>query len=79
MNGKLYTGITTNIANRFKKHLTGKGSKFLKSNPPKKIVYVEKHINKSEASKREYQIKNMSKKDKLYIINLFNPNSKDLK
>ncbi len=48
-------------------HNTGKGSKYLISKLPAKLIYSEKYINKSEARKREIQLKGWSriKKEKL--------------
>ncbi len=60
LNGKIYTGITTDVEARFKKHLTGKGAKFTKMNPPLHIIGIKSCANRSEASKLEYQIKQLS-------------------
>jgi putative endonuclease len=56
LNGKIYTGITTNVEARFNKHLTGKGAKFTKMNPPSNIMATKQCKNRSEAIKLEYQI-----------------------
>lgn len=71
---KLYTGITVNIERRFHEHcdiyhgLGTKGAKFFRGHKPIKVVYLEKHNSRSEASKREYQIKSMTKRDKISLI-----------
>ena len=71
-NNKLYTGITTDVERRFEEHKSGlKGAKFLKSNPPKKIVYIEKLKDRSIATKREIEIKKLSRKEKLELIDSF--------
>jgi putative endonuclease len=59
VNGKIYTGITTDVEARFNKHLTGKGAKFTKINPPSHIIATKLCKNRSEASKLEYQIKQL--------------------
>ena len=64
----LYCGITNNINARLKKHNSGKGSKYVASRLPAKIVYIEDTLNRSTASKREYKIKQLSRKDKLNLI-----------
>lgn len=67
--GKLYTGITTNLERRFKEHCSSKkGASFFNFSEPDVILYQEGHINRSEASKREYQIKQMTKQQKLNLI-----------
>ena len=50
LNGKIYTGITTNVEARFNKHLSGKGAKFTKMNPPSHIIATQQCENRSEAS-----------------------------
>ncbi len=68
-NNKLYTGITKDPQKRFEAHLNKpSGAKFLKANPPKEIVYTEKVESKSAALKREIQIKKLTRKQKLKLI-----------
>ena len=64
-----YTGITTNIQRRIKEHDVGKGAKYTKGRAPFELVYQEECLNRSAASKREYQIKNLSLDDKHKLIN----------
>jgi putative endonuclease len=67
--GTLYTGITNDLDRRFANHLNGdKGAKFFRFGAPKKIVFRESHSNRSEATKREIEIKKMSKSQKLALI-----------
>lgn len=71
--GKLYTGITTNIERRFKEHSgevgKNKGAKYFRTDPAKKIVYQEESDSRSEAGKRECEIKKMTRVKKLKLIN----------
>ena len=65
----LYTGISTNPERRLKEHQESKlGAKYTKAHKPVKIVYLEEFKNRSEASKREYQIKQLNKMQKLKLI-----------
>ena len=68
--GSLYTGITNDIDKRIKKHAAGKGSKYVGSRLPLQVVYVESHKDRSSASKREYKIKQMTKKQKTMLISM---------
>ncbi|EQC44700.1 GIY-YIG nuclease family protein [Bacteriovorax sp. Seq25_V] len=69
-NGKLYTGITTDIERRFNEHAgLKKGAKFTKANPPKRLVYQEEFSNRSLASKREIEIKKLSRQKKIDLFN----------
>ena len=67
----LYTGITTNIERRMEEHnFSPKGAKYTKSRRPVKLVYHERHPDRSSASKREFFIKKMSRKEKKLLINI---------
>lgn len=65
--GSLYCGITNDINRRVDTHNKGKGAKYTKTRLPVKIFYTEGVSNKSEAAKREYQIKKMSRENKLKL------------
>jgi putative endonuclease len=67
-NGKYYTGITNDLEERLKQHSAGKGSKIVKSFLPFKLIYTEKTINRSTASKREIEIKKLSRKEKERLV-----------
>ncbi len=56
----LYTGSTNNVIRRWGQHKRGEGAKYLKANTPKEVVYVENCDNRSQACKREYEIKQFS-------------------
>ncbi|MDB6081152.1 MAG: hypothetical protein JWO53_424 [Chlamydiia bacterium] len=67
--GKLYTGITNNLAKRFAAHQKGgKGARFFRFSEPEKILYQESHPNRSMATQRESAIKKMSREEKLQLI-----------
>jgi putative endonuclease len=58
--GRLYTGITVDVEARYKAHAEGRGAKFTRSYPPNRIALVQVHADRSEASKAEYAIKQLS-------------------
>ncbi|HIJ95575.1 MAG TPA: GIY-YIG nuclease family protein [Desulfuromonadales bacterium] len=60
----LYTGITTDVERRFRQHADGFGAKYFRGRQPLRIVYMEDGHNRSSASSREYQIKQMTKAEK---------------
>lgn len=64
----LYTGITTDIKRRIKQHNSRKGAKALLGKLPTKLVYSEQFKNRSEASKREVEIKDFSRACKIELI-----------
>lgn len=66
--GKLYTGITTDLERRFSQHATGKGARFFRSDPPLLFRFSEPYPSRGEASKAEYQTKQLTKIKKLQLI-----------
>ena len=66
--GTLYTGWTNDIDKRFKAHNDGKGAKYTKGRRPLKLDYLEELETKSEALKRENEIKKMTKDKKRQLI-----------
>lgn len=64
----LYTGITTDVQRRFEQHENGQGAKYTKGRAPLKILYTEECENRSSASKRELEIKALSKQAKQALI-----------
>jgi putative endonuclease len=67
--GSFYTGSTNDVEKRFKDHLSGKGAKYTKSHKPEKLIYQENFKTKSQALKREIEIKSLSRRDKEVLIN----------
>ena len=65
----LYTGITTDIERRFQQHLSQQGAKYFRGRDPVKVIYQESGHSRSSASMKEAQIKALSRKDKLLLIN----------
>lgn len=63
-----YTGWTTDLVQRISRHNCGTGAKYTRSRRPVELVYFETFQNKSEALKREYQIKQLTKKQKEELI-----------
>ena len=64
----LYVGITTDIEKRITYHNTSRGAKYTRSHSPVTLVYRERFLTKSEALKREIQIKKWSKAKKEALV-----------
>ncbi|MFC1571835.1 GIY-YIG nuclease family protein [Candidatus Margulisiibacteriota bacterium] len=67
-NKTLYTGITNNLERRLKQHQEGKGGHYTGYNHGVKIRYHETFKTRSEAAKREAQIKGWPRTKKLALI-----------
>jgi putative endonuclease len=68
--GSLYTGFSNNPDVRLADHKNGKGGKYTRSHKPVKRVYFEQLNSKSEALKRESQIKGWTREKKIKILKL---------
>jgi putative endonuclease len=63
-----YTGWTNNLDKRMNAHIQGKASKYTRARLPVRVVYLEKHDDKISAQKREYEIKRMTRAQKIELI-----------
>ena len=66
--GSLYCGWTTDPAERAATHNAGKGAAYTRSRRPVRLVYCERHKDRSAALRREYAIKQLTRAEKLALI-----------
>lgn len=66
-----YTGWTTNLEHRIKSHNDGNGAKYTRARRPVKLIYFEELPDKKQALKREYAIKQLTRKQKELLIKKF--------
>lgn len=66
--GTLYTGISTDPQRRLKAHRTGKGAKYTRGRGPLCLVYQEFCGTHSAALRREWEVKAMTREEKLALI-----------
>lgn len=66
--GTLYTGWTNDLAARLQKHNSGKGAKYTRARLPVKLAYYEEYETAREAQSREVKIKQLSRGEKLALI-----------
>ena len=66
--GSLYTGWTNDLEKRLAAHNAGTASKYTFPRRPVEIVYTEQFATKREAMSREYQIKQLTRQEKLELI-----------
>ncbi|MBP7805072.1 MAG: GIY-YIG nuclease family protein [Candidatus Pacebacteria bacterium] len=76
--GSLYTGITNDFERRFLEHKNKVGAKYTKSHTVKKCVFKESSPTRSDAQKREAEIKKLTRAQKLVLVKNYtkNPNSR---
>ena len=70
--GTLYTGIAKDVARRIEEHNSNDrlGASYTRGRRPVALVYREAAQSRSAATKRECQIKQMSRRDKAALLNL---------
>ena len=66
--GTLYTGYTDDPVRRTRVHNAGKGAKYTRARLPVELVYQEACADKSAALRREYEIKQLTRVQKLKLI-----------
>lgn len=63
-----YTGITTDIKRRIAEHESGTGAKYTRGRGPLQLIYREECSDRSSATKREIEIKSLSKAKKNILV-----------
>lgn len=66
--GTYYTGWTTDLERRLKAHNQKKGAKYTRSRVPVKLVYWESFNRQTHAQRREWQIKQLTRKQKERLV-----------
>jgi len=65
----LYTGVATDVNRRLDEHNNSdKGAKYTRPRRPVELVYTEELEDRSSACKREYEIKQLKREEKLRLI-----------
>ncbi len=65
--GTIYTGWTTMLERRISEHNSGKGARYTRGRRPVELIYYEESSSKQEAMRREYEIKKMTRKQKIEL------------
>lgn len=65
-----YTGATDDLQKRLQAHNQGKGAKYTRGRRPVEMVYFEECESYSAALKREYAIKQLTRQQKMQLIEM---------
>ena len=76
--GTLYTGVTSNLAERLQQHRAGVASEFTKKYGVTRLVYYEIHDLVTDAIQRETNVKRWRRDWKIALIEKMNPEWKEL-
>jgi putative endonuclease len=66
--GSLYTGIAIDPEARFALHAAGKGARYTRSHPPRRLLLAVAFPDRSSASKAEYRVKRMPLEEKRRFV-----------
>lgn len=73
----LYAGITTDIERRLHQHNHTKlGAKYTRAKRPVTLAFIESAADKSSASKREYQLRKLTKTSKEQLVSNYHSTKK---
>ncbi len=62
--GNIYTGITVDVAARYAAHACGRGARYTRSHPPRRLLIAIDYPDRATASAAEYAVKQMSAVEK---------------
>ena len=68
--GSIYTGIAVDVAARYAAHAGGKGARYTRSHPPRRLLAAFEHPDQSSATKAELRIKKLSAAQKRALVPL---------
>lgn len=66
--GTLYTGITNDLARRLVAHRQGRGARYTRGRGPLALVHSEPARTRSQALRREHELKRLRRRDKLALL-----------
>lgn len=66
--GAYYAGITNDLEKRYAAHVSGKGAKYTRANPPVRVLAVAPFADRSAASKAEWLVKQAPRHKKLQVV-----------
>lgn len=64
----MYAGITNDLDKRYRDHVSGKGAKYTRANPPSRVIGTCWFPDRSTASKAEYKIKKLPARRKIDFL-----------
>lgn len=62
--GSIYTGITVDVAARYLAHTQGRGARYTRSHPPRRLLFSREYADKSSALRAELEMKRLSATEK---------------
>ena len=66
--GAIYIGISRDVDARYKLHTTGKGARYTRMNPPRRLLGAKQYGSRSEAARAEIQFKQLAANEKWSLV-----------
>lgn len=76
--GSIYTGISVDVDARYAAHASGKGARYTRSHPPRRLLVSVEYPDRSAAAKAEYAIKLLSAGEKREFVRRHDPDNPKL-
>jgi len=67
-NGAWYAGITNDLPRRYAAHCEGRGARYTRANPPRRLVDARACGDRAAASRAEYALKQLPRAAKLAFL-----------
>lgn len=64
VDGSIYTGIAIDVAARFTAHCNGKGARYTRSHPPRRLLATLSCPDRRSAAQAEYRVKQLGAAEK---------------
>ena len=68
--GAIYTGISRDVAARYRLHVDGKGARYTRMNPPTRLLGCKVYESRADAARAEIEFKKYSAAEKRRLIAL---------
>ncbi len=59
LDGSVYTGVAVDVHKRYAAHAAGKGARYTRAHPPRRLLAWFEHPDRASAQKAEYAIKQL--------------------
>lgn len=67
-NGCLYAGITNDLDARYATHVAGRGARYTRANPPRRLVGSRPYPDRASATRAEHAIRRLPRARKIAFL-----------
>jgi putative endonuclease len=66
--GAIYIGISRDVNARYNLHVSGKGARYTRMNPPRRLIGSKEYSNHTEAARAEISLKQLTAEEKWSLV-----------